>query len=117
MTLIKSMLSSILTYFMSLGTMPTHVAHKLEKLQNDSYGEALVIPKFYLVDWSVVCSPIKGGALSIKKLSSLIQSLLGKWLWKFGVERYHIWRRFIYENYGEGWGGCSTEQIRGCTCS
>ena len=35
MTLIKSMLSSILTYFMSLGTMPTHVAHKLEKLQND----------------------------------------------------------------------------------
>ena len=35
MTLIKSILSSILTYFMSLGTMPTHVAHKLEKLQND----------------------------------------------------------------------------------
>ena len=35
MTLIKSTLSSILTYFVSLGTMPTHVARKLEKLQND----------------------------------------------------------------------------------
>lgn len=35
MTLIKSTLSSIPTYFMSLFTMPIHVANKLEKLQRN----------------------------------------------------------------------------------
>ena len=33
--LLKSMLSSLPTYFLSLFTIPTHVANKIEKLQRD----------------------------------------------------------------------------------
>ena len=32
-----------------------------------SYGEVLVIPKFYLVDWSVVCSPHQRGSFKYQK--------------------------------------------------
>ena len=35
LTLLKSTLSSFLTYFLSLFTIPTHVVNKIEKLQRD----------------------------------------------------------------------------------
>ena len=70
-TLIKSTLSSIPTYFMSLFTMLIHVANKLEKLQRNFLWTGTGDTKnFYLVDWRVVCSPLKEVGLSIRKLSS-----------------------------------------------
>lgn len=37
LTLLKSMLSSLPTYILSLFTIPTHVANKIEKLQRDFF--------------------------------------------------------------------------------
>ena len=103
-TLSKSNLSSIPTYFMSL-FMPTHVANKLEKLQRDFLWSGIGdTKKFHWVDWRLVCSPLKEGVLGIRKLSYFNQALLGKWLRQFGVERDYFWRRVIYVKYGEGRG-------------
>jgi hypothetical protein len=41
-TLIKSTLSNLPTYFMSLFPIPTSVAKRIEKLQCDFYGVGLV---------------------------------------------------------------------------
>jgi hypothetical protein len=50
-TLIKGMLSAILTYFISLFMMLTHVANKLEKLQKDFLWRGMGDTKnFHLVD-------------------------------------------------------------------
>ena len=57
--------------------------------------------KFYLVEWKVSCSPMKEGSLGIRKFSSFNQALLKKWLQKFGVEGYRLWRRVIFTKYGE----------------
>jgi len=43
--LIKSMLCSILTFFMSVFSLPIHVANKLEKLQRDFLWEVKGDPK------------------------------------------------------------------------
>ena len=59
-TLIKSTLSSLPTYFLSLFPIPTRVAHWLEKIQRDflwnGMGEET---KFHMVSWSKICEPME----------------------------------------------------------
>jgi hypothetical protein len=56
-TLIKSTLANIPTYYMSLFKIPVKVANRIEKLQRDflwgGVGEEF---KYHLVKWSKVCS-------------------------------------------------------------
>ena len=56
MTLIKSTLSSLATYFLSLFPIPVSVAHCLEKLQWDFLrGGFKDVVKILLVKWKTVC--------------------------------------------------------------
>jgi hypothetical protein len=55
--LIKSTLSNLPTYFMSLFPLPTSVANCIEKLQHDFLWDELGKEfKYHLVNWSEVCS-------------------------------------------------------------
>ena len=75
LTLLKSTLSSLPTYFLSLFTIPTHVANKIEKLQRDFlWGD----PKTHLLGWDKVCMPIANGGLGIKKLTTFNKSITRK---------------------------------------
>ena len=102
LTLLKGTLSSIPTYFLSLFTIPTHVANKIEKLQRDFlWGDS----KTHLLGWKKVCMPKANGGLGIRKLTTFNKALLGKWLWRFGVEENRLWRRVVALKFGEDWGG------------
>ena len=53
LTLLKSTLSSLPTYYLSLFTIPWHVGNKIEKLQRDFlWGDS----KAHLVGWDKVCT-------------------------------------------------------------
>ena len=100
--LLKSTLSSLPTYFLSLFTIPTYVANKIEKLQRDFlWGDS----KIHLVGWEKVCAPIGNGDLGIRKLTTFNKALFGKWLWQFGKEEDRLWRRVVASKYGEELGG------------
>ena len=43
--------------------------------------------KHHLVGWDNLCSPMASGGSGIQKLTMLNQSLLGKRLWWFQLER------------------------------
>ena len=105
-TLIKSAYSSLPTYFLSLLPLPGNVAKRMEKLQRDFLWSGIGgEPKLHLVKWAKVCKPLQVGGLGIRRLGSFNSTLLGKWLWKYGMEIDALWRRVIEAKYGNIWGG------------
>jgi hypothetical protein len=75
------------TYYFSLSPIPVSVAKHIEKIQSNflwgGFGEEF---KYHLVKWLKVCTLIKEGGLGIRNLLVFNRALLGKWLWRYGVE-------------------------------
>ena len=71
------------------------------------------VKKYHLESWDQVCSPITYGGLGVKNLILFNKALLGKWLWRFGAEESHLWRRVIAAKYGVEWGGWQSKPCRG----
>jgi hypothetical protein len=85
--LIKSTLSNLPTYMLSLFPIPVDVAKRIEKIQrNFLWGGLNDEVKFHLVDWDTVCSPVSEGGLGIRNVRNFNQALLGKWLWRYAHE-------------------------------
>jgi len=104
-TLIKSTLSNLPTYFLSLLPIPSSVDFLWGGI-----GEEF---KFHLVNWSKVCSPISSGGLGIRNLRFFNKALLGKWLWRYVHERESWWKSVVDAKYGstrDGW--CSLDPPR-----
>jgi hypothetical protein len=87
-TLIKSTLANLPNYFLSLFPISRSVVTRIEKLQRNflwgGMGEEF---KYHLVSWLKVCTPISEGGLGFRNLLMFNRALLGKWLWRFGIER------------------------------
>jgi hypothetical protein len=107
--LIKSTLSNLPTYLLSILPIPVAVAKRIESIQCGflwgGMGEDF---KFHLVNWPKVCSPIREGGLGIRNLRWFNRALLGKWLWRYASEPEACWRKVVEAKYGSERGGwCS----------
>ena len=83
------------------------MAKRIEKLQRDFLWNRIGgEPKKHLVNWANVCMPLHVGGLGIRRLGSFNSALLGKWLWRYGMETNALWR-VIEAKYGNFffWGG------------
>ncbi|KAL6349008.1 hypothetical protein AAG906_033664 [Vitis piasezkii] len=98
-TLIRSTLSSMPIYLMSLLRMPRVVRGALER-------------KPHLVNWDIVCLDKRKGGLGVRRLSTLNRALLCKWNWRFANERENLWRHVISRKFGEEEGGWYTREVR-----
>ena len=87
-TLIRSTLSSMPIYFMSLLHIPRVVRLRLEKIQKDFlWGGGALERKPHLVKWDTVYSDKRKGGLGVRRLSTLYRALLYKWNRRFANER------------------------------
>ena len=101
MTLIKSILSNMPIYTMSLFRIPKGVKYRLEKIQRDFlWGGGNLDRKIHLIGWRTICTSKKGGGLGIWRLEILKKSLLGKWNWKLATEDNPMWKNLIKLKYG-----------------
>ena len=114
LTLIKSTLSSLPTYFLSLFPISSSVAKRIEKIQRDflwgGVGEEF---KYHLVNWQTICTPLQIGGLGVRQTIPFKQALLGKWLWHFATKNTAFWRQVIASKYGVGRGDWDTKEVRG----
>jgi hypothetical protein len=101
LVLIKSVLSSMPSYFMSVFGIPVGVAKKIEKMQRDFFwNDGVAKRKVHAVEWDTICKSKKLGGLGIGKMRDKGVSMLVKWLWRFGKEHNSLWKKVICVKYG-----------------
>ena len=80
LTLIRSTLSSMPIYFMSLFCMPRKVRLRLEKIQMDFlWGGGALVQKPHLVRWNMICLVKMKGGLGVRNLALMNIAFLSKW--------------------------------------
>ena len=114
LTLIKSTLSSLSIYFMSLFVISRKVCTRFENIPRDFlWGGGALEKKMQLVNWSAVCVDMRQGDLGIHSLVALNKALLGKWSWKFVVERDSLWKQVIIDKFGVEEGDWCSREVKG----
>ncbi|CBI24109.3 hypothetical protein VitviT2T_017099 [Vitis vinifera] len=114
LTPIKSMLSSLPIYFISLFQMSRRVRLRLEKIyRNFLWGGGMLGNKPQLVKWDIVCLDKRKGGLRVRCLNSLNMALICKWIWCFYKEMDAFWRKVFCGKFGELEGGWCSKEVRG----
>lgn len=110
LTLIKSVLSNLPVYFLSIFKMPVGVAKTIDRIQsNFLWGGSEIKRKIHLVKWQEVCQSAAQGGLGVRRLSDVNVCLMLKWWWRYGREHKSLWKQVVCCRYG-GFGGRWTPQ-------
>lgn len=101
LTLIKSVLQSLPSYYFSMFEAPVGVVNTLEGLiRKFLWGGNGDVRKLHWVGWDKVSRPIKSGGLGIRKLEDTNNAFLVKWLWRYKHEGVALWRRVVDAIHG-----------------
>nr|XP_043618453.1 uncharacterized protein LOC122590149 [Erigeron canadensis] len=96
-TLIKSVMESIPTYYFFILKVPDKILNHLEGLiRRFLWGGSTDNQKIHWVAWDRVGSPVAvGGFLGLSELRTCNHSLFSKWVWRFRCEHSALWRAVI----------------------
>ncbi|GJU97398.1 RNA-directed DNA polymerase, eukaryota [Tanacetum coccineum] len=101
LTLIKSVLGAIPTYYMSLFKAPEGVIKRLESIRNSFFiGADLGEKKMTWVSWRKTLAHKDRGGLGIHSLYALNHALLFKWIWRFKASHSSLWVNVIKAIHG-----------------
>ena len=102
-TLIRSTLSSLPIYYLSLFCMPQKICTRLERIQRQFlWGGGRLEKKPHLVKWATVCTKKKKRGLGLRNFFKLNKAFLCKWSWRFANERNALWRKALSSKYRWG---------------
>ncbi|CAL5328668.1 unnamed protein product [Camellia sinensis] len=106
LTLIKSVLSNLPLYFLSLFKMPIGVNKALRKIQAKFlWGGSKDGRSVHLVNWGEVTKNKNQGGLGVRDLGEVNDCMLLKWWWRFGAEDKALWKSVVCSRYGRVGGG------------
>ncbi|GKD03454.1 putative RNA-directed DNA polymerase, eukaryota, reverse transcriptase zinc-binding domain protein, partial [Tanacetum coccineum] len=102
LTLLKSVLGALGTYFFSLFKAPKCVINYLEKLRrNFVWGGYFDCNKMTWITWNKICSSSKNGGLGVGSLHASNLAMVGKWWWHFHSKNNTLWKNIIISIHGE----------------
>ncbi|KAL7614622.1 hypothetical protein Lser_V15G08580 [Lactuca serriola] len=96
LTLIKSVLDSLPTFYMSLFKAPLRIIDQIEKIRRRFlWGGSELKRIIHLVDWNKVIAPKSDGGLGVGSIFAQNTALLFKWWWRLMNEKCGLWRSVI----------------------
>lgn len=101
LTLIKSVLSIVPIYWMTVFKLLAWVINEIDKIQRDFLWKGLDLePKgIRLVAWKRICRLCNMGGWGILNLQESNRALLGKWWWEISFNLNSYWAKIIKDNY------------------
>lgn len=110
-TLIKSTLASISTYYLSHMHLTKTQAGKCDSIINNFlWGGDGNKRKIHTLSWATICTPMKDGGLGIRNMFELNQALLAKHVWKIINNKDSLLGQTMLAKYG------SSDEIDGFKC-
>ncbi|GJU99732.1 RNA-directed DNA polymerase, eukaryota, reverse transcriptase zinc-binding domain protein [Tanacetum coccineum] len=101
LTLLKSVLSSIPLYHMSIYKAPLGVLNKLEVIRRNFFnGHDGSIRKATWFNWDKALASKKNGGLGVSSFFAQNRALLFKWVWRFYTDKSSLWSSFIKAMHG-----------------
>ncbi|GJX96557.1 RNA-directed DNA polymerase, eukaryota [Tanacetum coccineum] len=96
LSLLKSVISSIPLYHMSIFKVPFGVINHLESIRRNFFnGVDGSNKKMVWISWKKVLMSKKKGGLGLTSLFALNRGLMFKWLWRFKTQSQSLWTRVI----------------------
>ncbi|GJU06268.1 RNA-directed DNA polymerase, eukaryota, reverse transcriptase zinc-binding domain protein [Tanacetum coccineum] len=101
LTLLKSVLTAIPIFHMSLFKVPAGILKELESIRMNFFnGTDKSERKMVWIGWDNILASKKNGGLGISSLYATNRSLLFKWVWRFLTQESSLWSRFIKAIHG-----------------
>ena len=100
--LIKSVLTSLPLFYVSLFCMPTTVVREVKRIQkNFLWDWSSENRKIAWVAWDKICQPKDKCGLGVIDIGKFNLALLGKWIWRLKSEERSLWKDILVSKYGE----------------
>ena len=97
--LIKSVISAIPLYYMSIFCIPKAVAHKIITMQSQFlWGWSIDNRKIHRLAWETMVKEKDRGGLGVGTILAKTKALLFKWIWKLRSNDKASWADFIKKN-------------------
>nr|GEW02000.1 reverse transcriptase domain-containing protein [Tanacetum cinerariifolium] len=101
LTLLKSILTAIPIYHMSLYKVPVGILNDMEPIRRNFFnGIEKSERKTAWIRWETILASKKNGGLGVSSFFSTNRSLLFKWIWHFLSQDSSLWSRFIQAIHG-----------------
>ncbi|KAF7840958.1 reverse transcriptase [Senna tora] len=95
-TLINSVCSPLISYFMQCTAFPAKVCQSIDKIFRDFFwASGTENRKFHLVGWDIICNPKKDGGLGIVRSRERNLAFLAKLCWRSEYERDSTWAKVL----------------------
>ncbi|KAL4271167.1 hypothetical protein GQ457_13G010790 [Hibiscus cannabinus] len=99
-TLVKSVMSAVPIYYMSLFRMSSGVCNRITGMvSNFLWGGSVDKRKIHWVKWEMLCRPVQDGGLGFTNFGTQNRCLLGKWMIRFGSDSDCLWKEVISCKY------------------
>ncbi|KAF7812763.1 ribonuclease H [Senna tora] len=101
-TLLSSVVSSTVAYYMQCLPFPKQICDQLDKAQRDFFWNSTSSERrMHLINWDHICQPKREGGLGLFKSRNRNISLLAKLNWRIMDDHNKVWAKCI-QHYQEG---------------